>query len=278
MGASLMINQTLPVRRDVLAGHRVVSNLNYVLQAYGDGRLFGESYGEGPVRVLWLHGWARTSADFRACATLLASHGVASVALDLPGFGTSPAPDVPGGARHYAELIESTVAEIGDRPIVLVGHSFGGRIATVEAARHHEHLRAVVLSGVPLLRSATSSTPPTAYRVLRWLHGRGFVNDQRMERARRRYGSSDYKNASGIIRDVLVITVNESYDDELSAITVPVSMVWGSNDTAAPVPMMTRASSMLHCPHSIEILEGVGHMVPIEAPQALVDAVMKALA
>ena len=114
--------------------------------------------------------------------------------------------------------------------------------------------------------------------MLRWLHGRGFVNDQRMERARRRYGSSDYKNASGIIRDVLVITVNESYDDELSAITVPVSMVWGSNDTAAPVPMMTRASSMLHCPHSIEILEGVGHMVPIEAPQALVDAVMKALA
>jgi pimeloyl-ACP methyl ester carboxylesterase len=272
-----MVNQTLPAHRDLLAGRRVVSNLNYVLQAYGDGKLFGESYGEGPPRVVWLHGWARTKDDFRACATLLASEGVASVALDLPGFGASPAPDVPGGARHYAELIEGTLAQWGDEPIVLVGHSFGGRVATVVAAQHPGHLRAVVLTGVPLLRSGLGSTSPWRYRAIRWLHGRGLVSEQRMERARQRFGSSDYRNASGIIRDVLVISVNESYDEELASIRVPVWMLWGRRDSAAPVAMATRAASMLTCPHSFEVLDVVGHMVPTDAPEALVASVMKAL-
>ena len=273
-----MVNQTLPGRRDVFAGGHDVSNLNYVLQAYGDGNLFGESYGEGPPRVVWLHGWARRSADFRTCATMLADQGVASVALDLPGFGASPAPATPGGARHYAALIAPTLAQLGDGPIVLVGHSFGGRVATVVAATHPEHVRAVVLTGVPLLRSSVTSRPPWRYRVVRWLHGRGIIGDQRMERARQRYGSTDYRNASGVIRDVLVITVNESYDDELAEIRVPVAMVWGSGDTAAPVAMATRAASMLSCPHTLEVLDGVGHMLPVEAPGALVTSVMKALA
>lgn len=272
------MNQTLPARRDVIAGRHDVSNLNYVLQAYGDGRLFGESYGEGSPRVIWLHGWARRGSDFHDCATILAGHGVASVALDLPGFGASPAPASPGGARHYATLITSTLAQLGDGPLVVVGHSFGGRVATVVAATHPELVRAVVLTGVPLLRTSVTSAPPWRYRSIRWLHGRGVISEERMERARQRYGSTDYRNASGIIRDVLVITVNESYDDELAAIRVPVTMVWGSDDTAAPVPMATRAASMLHGPHSLDVLNGIGHMLPLDAPDALAASVMEALA
>ena len=248
-----------------------------MLQAYGDGRLFGESYGEGPARVVWLHGWARRGTDFRACASELANQGVASVAIDLPGFGASPAPDAPGGARHYATLLTETLADIGDEPLVLVGHSFGGRVATVVAATHPELVRALVLTGVPLLRSSATSRSPWRYRAIRWLHGRGVINDQRMERARQRFGSSDYRNSSGIVRDVLVITVNESYDDELAAIRVPVAMVWGSEDTAAPVTMATRASSMITSPHSFEVLDGVGHMVPLDAPLALATSVLRAL-
>jgi len=59
--------------------------------------------------------------------------GVASVALDLPGFGASTAPAVAGGARRYAELVMPALKEIGDGPFVLVGHSFGGTVACVIA-------------------------------------------------------------------------------------------------------------------------------------------------
>ena len=116
-----------------------------MLRAYGDGTLFGEPYGEGPVRVIWLHGWGRRGEDFAAAANELARRGVASVALDLPGFGASPAPASPSGARGYAEMVAPVLREIGDAPFVLVGHSFGGTVASVIAADHPEIIRSLVL-------------------------------------------------------------------------------------------------------------------------------------
>jgi pimeloyl-ACP methyl ester carboxylesterase len=244
-----------------------------VLQAYGDGTLFGEPYGEGPIRVVWLHGWARRGEDFAAAAKELSQRGVASVALDLPGFGASPAPSVVGGARHYANLMLPALREMGEGPFVLVGHSFGGTVACVLAATHPELVRALVLTGAPLLRTPSSRSSPLAYRITRWLHRRGFVSDDRVEAARQKHGSSDYRRASGVMRDVLVASVNESYEDELSNLDVPVTMLWGEEDREVPVEVARRASARLTTTHTLQSLQGVGHLVPSEAPHELANVV-----
>jgi pimeloyl-ACP methyl ester carboxylesterase len=249
-----------------------------VLRAYGDGNLFGEPYGEGPIRVVWLHGWARRGQDFAPAASQLASAGVASVAFDLPGFGSSPAPASSGGARHYAELLVPALRGLGDEPLVLVGHSFGGRVATVIAATDPELVRALVLTGVPLIRTSATAKSPLAYRLVRWLHGRGLLGDRRLEAARQKYGSPDYRRASGVIRDVLVTTVNESYEDELRRLRAPVAMVWGALDGEVPVDVARRAATMVASPHTLRVVEGVGHLLPTEAPGELVDTVREALA
>jgi pimeloyl-ACP methyl ester carboxylesterase len=246
-----------------------ISNLITVLRAYGDGTLFGEPYGEGPVRVIWLHGWARSAQDFAAAATQVALKGVASVALDLPGFGSSPVPTLAGGARMYADLLGPALREIGDGPFVLVGHSFGGTVACVLAANHPELVRALVLTGAPLLRSPSTRSSPSVYRLLRWLHARRLVSDQRMEAARQKYGSRDYRNASGIMRDVLVSSVNESYEDELARLEVPVTLLWGDEDREVPLDVATRVSAQLTTTHTLQSLHGVGHLVPSDAPDEL---------
>ena len=248
-----------------------------MLRAYGDGNLFGEPYGEGPVRVVWLHGWARRAQDFAAAATRLAEDGASSVALDLPGFGSSPAPAVAGGARHYAQLVAPVLAGLADGPVVLVGHSFGGRVATVIAADHPELVRSLVLTGVPLVRLAPTATSPLAFRAIRWLHGRGVVDGRRMEAARQKYGSADYRCASGVMREVLVATVNESYEDELGRVTVPVALVWGTHDLEVPLEIARRSASLLHVPSTLTTVEGVGHLVPTDASAALAEAVVGAL-
>jgi pimeloyl-ACP methyl ester carboxylesterase len=248
-----------------------------VLRAYGDGSLFGEPYGRGPVRVIWLHGWARRGQDFAAAANELALEGVASVALDLPGFGASPAPTTAGGARHYADLVRPAIKEIGDGPFVLVGHSFGGTVACVLAANDPELVRSLVLTGAPLLRSPSSTSSPPGYRALRWLHRRGVVSDKRMEAARQKYGSSDYRHATGVMRDVLVASVNESYEDELSRLDVPVTLLWGGEDREVPLDVATRASALLNTTHTLQSLQGVGHLLPTEAPDHLRTAVEASL-
>jgi pimeloyl-ACP methyl ester carboxylesterase len=251
---------------------RGIGNLEDVLQAYGDGTIFGTPYGEGPVRVVWLHGWARQSQDFAVAAALLAEHGVASVALDLPGFGASPAPATAGGAREYAELVAPVLIGMGNAPYVLVGHSFGGRIACVVASAHPELVEQLVLTGVPLVRRGHSRAP-RVFRLLRWLHRRGHLSEARMESARQKYGSTDYRNAQGIMRDVLVANVNESYENELATIVAPVTLLWGEQDNVTPEDVAMRASTVLRATHTLVSLPGVGHLVPTEAPGDLATTV-----
>lgn len=249
-----------------------------MLRSYGDSTLFGESHGEGPVRVVWLHGWGRRAEDFNVAARSLAERSVASVALDLPGFGTSPVPRVSGGARHYAELILPALQEIADEPLVLVGHSFGGSVATVVASAHPKVVRALVLSGAPLLRLTAPTSAPLAYRARRWLHAKALLSDARLEAARQKYGSSDYRRAQGVLRDVLVASVNESYEPELAELRVPVDFVWGEHDLEVPLDEAKRAALLLKGDHTLHVVTGAGHFVPLEAPGELVDAVERALA
>ena len=248
-----------------------------MLRAYGDGNLFGEPYGEGPIQVIFLHGWARRGQDFAVCARELADRGIASVALDLPGFGSSPLPTVAGGARSYAQQLVPALRAMGSAPFVLVGHSFGGTIATVIAANEPELVRALVLTGAPVLRAPAAATPSWRYRMIRFLHARGVVSDAKMEATRRRFGSADYRAAHGLLRDILVASVNESYEAELALVRAPVAMLWGELDRDVPASVAARASVILPGPHSFRSVPAVGHLLPTEAPGELATLVLEVL-
>jgi pimeloyl-ACP methyl ester carboxylesterase len=94
-----------------------------------------------------------------------------------------------------------------------------------------------------------------------------------MESARQRYGSADYRNAQGVMRDVLVANVNESYEDELASIVAPVTLLWGERDDVTPEDVATRASTVLRATHTLVSLPGVGHLLPTEAPGDLATTV-----
>lgn len=250
-----------------------------MLRVFDEGRLFAEIYGEGPIRVVWLHGWARRGDDFATCARALAEDGVASVSFDLPGFGSSPLPLEVGGAPVYADSLLETLREVALEPVILVGHSFGGAVAVTLAAREPALVRHLILTGTPRLsRSTKKRGAPLGYRIVRWARRRGLVSEARLERARQRYGSLDYRRAHGALREILVASVNENYEAAMRALTMPVTMIWGANDRDAPIEVARRALELVSVPITWRTLDGVGHLTPSEAPQVLVDAVRDALA
>lgn len=198
-----------------------------MITSLAGGRVLAEKYGATPPRVVALHGWGRDGGDF---ATILS--GLDAVSIHLPGFGPAPAPDDVWSTEDYAELVMEAIAAYA--PVVIVAHSFGGRVAVRLAARRPELVSGLVLTGVPLVRLAPPSTPPLSYRVARWANARGLVSDRRMEAIRRRRGSSDYRAAQGVMRNILVTVIGENYDEDLAALRCPVRMVWGAQDTDAP--------------------------------------------
>ena len=76
---------------------------------------------------------------------------------------------------------------------------------------------------------------------------------------------------------MLVATVNESYEDQLRAISCPVELVWGDNDDAAPAEIAARAEAML-VDAQLTLLPDVGHFVPTVAPRELRAAIDRRLA
>lgn len=244
------------------------------LRSYADGALFAEILGEGPPSILALHGWARRGADFKA-----ALHGLPALAPDLPGFGASPTPSEVIGAEGYAEATE-VLLEAFEEPAVVVGHSFGGRVALRLAARQPDRVKAILLTGVPLLRLQAAVKPPLGYRLIRFGNRIGVVPDSVLERRRRNAGSADYRAASGVMRDILVKAVAETYEPELTSIPHPIHMLWGEDDTEVPVEVARRAAvirSGAGLPVSLDVVSGEGHMLPLKAPgrlRAAVEALM----
>lgn len=240
-----------------------------MLTSLAGGSILAERFGDGPVSVIALHGWGRTGHDF---APVLTKRD--ALAVHLPGFGPAPAPTTPWSPADYAMWLADGIDATA--PPVIVGHSFGGRVAVRLAALRPECVGALVLTGVPFGRVGAAKKPPWSLRVAKKLNAVGIVSDKRVNALRHRFGSADYRASQGVMRDVLVTAVNEDYFDDLSRIPHPTHLVWGEGDQPAPVALAHRAHSVL--PHStLTVVSGSGHLLDQALYQALDTAIDQAL-
>ncbi|MDP1793127.1 MAG: alpha/beta hydrolase [Acidimicrobiales bacterium] len=241
-----------------------------MLSSFAGGRLYGASYGDAPARVVALHGWGRTHADFAGVV-----EPFDAIAVDLPGFGSTPPPPDAWGSPEYAALIVELLRDL-PAPPVLVGHSFGGRVGIHVAATAPDAIRGLVLTGAPLIRTGAAAKPKAGYRMARWLNRRGVLSDARMDDARKKYGSTDYANASPALRAIHVKLVNETYDAQIDAARGPIELVWGDDDTAAPCA--DELAARLGERANLTVIPGAGHLTPLTAGNELRAAINRVLA
>ena len=124
--------------------------------------------------------------------------------IDFPGFGESDEPSTPWTIDDYSLLIENLVKALNIRKPVVMGHSFGGRVAIRFSANNP--IEKLVLFGSPCIRE--NKKLPLSTRILKKLKTLPGM-DKLGEEMKKYIGSRDYKAASPIMRQTLVNVINE---------------------------------------------------------------------
>lgn len=217
------------------------------------GDLLADRVGKAEPRVLALHGWARSGADFSRILD-----GTDALAIHLPGFGITPTPPEAWGSVEYADHLAEALA--GSGPYVVVGHSFGGRVAVRLAVRHPELVSSLVLTGAPLVRATPPPKPSPLFRAVKQLHAARLIPQSVMVRMRKNSGSDDYRASEGVMRGVFVRVVGEDYREDLGALRVPVHLVWGELDDSAPLAGARLAADIVSGAR-LDVVAGEGHLM-----------------
>ena len=188
--------------------------------------------------VILMHGWGCDSSTLGLFERVGAEHHEV-FNIDLPGFGKSDEPPTDWGVEEYVQMLEEFVSLLNlDNPIVL-GHSFGGRVAILYSSRNP--VRKLVLgdaAGVKPRRSLKYYMKVYSFKFAKWLYP-NIVGRKRaaeiIEQMRSRRGSYDYNRCSPVMRRVMVKVVNTDLREHMPKIKAPTLLIWGEEDTATPM-------------------------------------------
>lgn len=184
-------------------------------------------YGEGQDIVL-LHGWGQNIAMMQPIGDKLKNNHI--VIIDLPGYGESTEPDKVWTIIDYVDCLHKFLKELKIKNPILIGHSFGGKISLEYASKYS--VKKLILFGSPY-RPAIKKMPLKT-RILK--QAKKIPGLNKLEGfAKKHIGSTDYKQASEMMRKILVETVNLDITEDIKKIKCPTLIVWGTLDDAVPI-------------------------------------------
>jgi pimeloyl-ACP methyl ester carboxylesterase len=254
--------------------HVVGAGVNYV------------EMGEGPP-LLFIHGLGGSWQNWLESIPHFArTHRV--IALDLPGFGSSPMPPWEISIPAYGRFLRDFCERLGVDRSSLVGNSMGGFIASEVAITEPERvddLTLVSAAGITWARARREPAEMLARmgRAAAPLVMRFEMSAIKRAKFRRRLFGGVFHDPNALRRELLwenVVPALESpgsfdamrtlvgYDirDRLEEIGVPTLIVWGRNDHVVPVPAALSYKKRIGDNAELIIFDECGHVPMIERP------------
>ncbi len=225
-------------------------DINYIVEGEGE-----------PVIVL--HGWGANINTVLPIVNILKDR-YKVYALDLPGFGESEEPKEPISSFEYAKIVKDFIVDEGIEKASFIGHSFGGKLSIIMGSKYPDMVNKIVLidsAGLIPKRGIDYYVKVYSFKSLRFIYKNFFFwlkDDKRMERFYKKFGSTDYRDSSGVMRKILVIVVNENLKDLLKDIKAPTLIIWGDEDTDTPLYMAKTMEKEIK-DSGLVVLEGAGH-------------------
>ena len=171
--------------------------------------------------LLVLHGWGSNKEIMKqAFGKLLPTYK--HIYLDMPGFGKSNN-DMILTTEDYGQIIALFLKELGINPVIAMGHSFGGKVATL---LNTPCLILLSSAGVITEKPWSVKLKIATVKFLKPL-GMTFIRDM--------FKSKDVENMSHEMYETFKNVVDEDFEDTFARSKSKALCFWGKEDTATPL-------------------------------------------
>lgn len=207
--------------------------------------------------IVYLHGWGQNIAMMEPIAKPFAeTHHL--IILDLPGFGESEEPDYAWTLYDYVDMIHSLLEELKVTKPNIIGHSFGGKLALIYATKYPVD-KIMLLASPYKVKIKKPSLKVRILKKAKAIPGLGSL----AEKMKNHLGSTDYKNASPLMKEILVKHINTDLTEQIKNIKCPAFIIWGTNDEAVPVSDAYDLEKLIK-DSGLAIYEGCTHYAYLE--------------
>jgi pimeloyl-ACP methyl ester carboxylesterase len=243
----------------------IINGLKINYQIFGEGKPF-----------LFLHGWGSNSDRWVDVAEKISQKGYKVIVPDLPGFGKSDPLPLPWDTNKYIDFIEKFVVELNLGEFYLLGHSFGGALASKMAVKHVQDVKKLFLVSAACVRKRTNTKKASRiiakfFKLFYFLPYYAFMRKAVYKFIIRK---SDYVYVEGIMKATYLNVVAEDLSFHLPFIKVPTIIIWGDKDEYTPIQDGYFIEKQIR-KSKIIVIPGAGHDLNRKQPEILAEKVLE---
>lgn len=259
--------------------------------------------GKGDTPIILLHGWGVDSDKYVETVKSFKGFNYKIIIPDLPGFGKSDEPEENWNLDNYVEFVnefivntvrrekglgfvKNILSNLGPkklvftenkRRIVLIGHSFGGRIAVKYAVKYPGKIEKLILTGSAGIKHPFNIKQKAIF-ILAKIGKKVF---SLLKEARLPIGGlasfsrkflykaakeKDYYKASPKMKEIMKKVIAENLTVVLEKINIPTLLVWGSDDMTTPLSDGKIMNEKIKDSELIAV-DGANHSLPYQKPE-----------
>ena len=250
---------------------KIISGIKTSYEVFGEGKPF-----------LILHGWGSNCERWAPVAEQISQGAPGGsgpfkvVIVDLPGFGKSDALPMPWDTNKYINWIEQFIKEMGLRDFYLLGHSFGGALASKIAVKHAQDVKKIFLVSAACVRRKTAQKnfSRRIAKVVKIFHFLPYYSFFRKAVYKFIIRKSDYVYVEGIMKQTYLNVIGEDLSFHLPFIKVPTVIIWGNKDESTPIDDAHLIAKKIKN-SKLVVIDGAGHDLNRKQPEILAEKVLE---
>ncbi len=207
--------------------------------------------------MVFLHGWGADKNSFLWTKDYFEDYSL--IYVDFPGFGESEEPDDVWSVYDYSLSLKNILIQYEIDKLILVAHSFGGRVAikfAKEFSSEYVNLKLCLIdsAGIKPRRNLVYYYKIYKFKLLRKIANKFKICRNMLKKL----GSSDYICLSLNMKEIFKKVVNEDLSADAKLINVDTILIWGSKDKDTKLYMAKKLNKLIYG-SKLYIFDGAGH-------------------